>query len=755
MFRTSLFHVLILAVSQMPVVAYSTVQADLPDTAGLKDLAQAYRPGFLMGAHMNAEQTAGEAADVVLRNYNLVSVGIYQRKTQRNSRDDWDFSQVDPIIAFAENNNLKVYAHPMFGSNNYLPDWLREGEYSNSELLEIIEERIKTILTRYHGKIDILDVYNEGFHRDKTGWREEDNLFLKLGYHENDIGKWPVVLEKILIWCRKYGGEDLKLVYNDNANTHFGSPQSNDCLRLFKALKKAGIPIDGIGIQLHTKILDDNIHYLKAHPSAKKDPFDGALFARNLREFGKVGAEVYISECDVHLYGTVDQHKLELQADAYRNMLEICIKEPACVAFKTWGFTDASCWKPLKKNNPGFDYEPCPLVFDHDLNPKPAYYAMMGMLAELVSGKSNSPASIHSTSDPLVGVYYYPWYREPTPQSNRWRRAMRLHLEEPHIPMSGLYDSRDPGVISDHIEQSLRGGIDFWAVSWWGPDSFSDETYRNHILEHPQSNRLKYAILYESTGRFGKFNSPDYSNWLTDLQYFRDNYWDDPRYLKVGGKPVVFVYLTRVYFRERAQGVLEEMRKQFPELYLVGDDVFFASGVDSRVDPNARYKSAWAGNFDAVTAYDVYGQSIKVLGGTRHAVDVLAANYKQAKAAANRVGAGFIPAIAPGYNDTAVRDGHPGRARYFTDDPDSQEGDIFRAMIRQVALPNLDDRAANMIVITSFNEWYEDTQIEPTKGTAKSTRMDDSDSGSYYTGGDRYVDYGHLYLDILREETTR
>ena len=32
-----------------------------------------------------------------------------------------------------------------------------------------------------------------------------------------------------------------------------------------------------------------------------------------------------------------------------------------------------------------------------------------------------------------------------------------------------------------------------------------------------------------------------------------------------------------------------------------------------------------------------------------------------------------------------VRKGHPGRARYFSDVEDSKEGDIFRAMIADVA----------------------------------------------------------------------
>jgi hypothetical protein len=73
-------------------------------------------------------------------------------------------------------------------------------------------------------------------------------------------------------------------------------------------------------------------------------------------------------------------------------------------------------------------------------------------------------------------------------------------------------------------------------------------------------------------------------------------------------------------------------------------------------------------------------------------------------------------------------------------------------MIRKVALPNIDPLCNNIIMVTSFNEWYEDSQIEATTGKAPASTTDDSRTGSYYTGGQRYVDYGYLYLDILKEE---
>jgi endo-1,4-beta-xylanase len=381
-----------------PLLWVDSQAAVFTDSRTLTQLATEVRPGFLLGTHFGpifaADTPENEKPrSIISSQYNLISVGIYPRHTtQRESRDGWDFTTVDQTVQFAEENGLRVYAHPMFGSDNYLPDWLLKGDYSNDELLEIIEERIKVILTRYKGRIHILDVYNEGLDRGESGeWREGDNFFLKLGWNENEYGRWPIALEKMLVWCRKHGGEELKLVYNDNRNTLHGAPQSLACIKMVKALKHAGIPIDGIGIQCHTRIMEDGVHYTNGHLRAGNTPFDADSFARNIRAMGEAGVDVHISECDVHLYGPVDARKLALQAEAFRNMLKACIQEPACKSFKTWGFTDASCWKAMKKTSGwGYDYEPYPLVYDHDYQPKPAYHAMRELLLTLSRNKNKA-----------------------------------------------------------------------------------------------------------------------------------------------------------------------------------------------------------------------------------------------------------------------------------------------------------------------------------------------------------------------------
>jgi glycoprotein endo-alpha-1,2-mannosidase len=201
---------------------------------------------------------------------------------------------------------------------------------------------------------------------------------------------------------------------------------------------------------------------------------------------------------------------------------------------------------------------------------------------------------------------------------------------------------------------------------------------------------------------------------------------------------VLFIYLTRAYFRRRGGDALRSVRKRYPDLFIVADDVF---GPD--------YQDAWARQWDAVTAYDVYGQTFHAYGAEPGSVAKLAQIYKTAKSAANRHGVGFIPAVTPGFNDTFIRSGHPVAPRYFPERQDSKPGDVFKKMIEQAALPLTDASVGHIIMVTSFNEWHEDTQIEASTGTVEG----ETNEPQHLTDGYYYEDYGYRYLDILAELT--
>ena len=170
------------------------------------------------------------------------------------------------------------------------------------------------------------------------------------------------------------------------------------------------------------------------------------------------------------------------------------------------------------------------------------------------------------------------------------------------LPLIGEYDNRDFWTTASHIDQSLAANVSVWSISWWGPNSFEDGAIRDHILPNPLASRLDYTVHYESTGRLGSFSSPNYSNLVPDFRHLAENVFSDPNYLRIDDRPVVVMYLSRVYFDDSAGwSALDDLRTTMQaeygfDPYIIGDHFF-------------NTLAAGAAELDAVTAFDVYGQT--------------------------------------------------------------------------------------------------------------------------------------------------
>jgi hypothetical protein len=348
--------------------------------------------------------------------------------------------------------------------------------------------------------------------------------------------------------------------------------------------------------------------------------------------------------------------------------------------------------------------------------------------------------------EPKVGAYYYPWYGT-FGGGHSVNQSLRGHLSPSQPPALGTYSSRNADTIASHIDHSHQGNIDFWALSWWGPNSTENSTIRNNLLAHPRAGELEYAIHYESTGRLGTFDNPSFNNLVPDFRYLANNYFQNPNYLKIDDRPVVFMYVTRAYFNSQASRdaiatLRSTMQAEFGvDPYIVGDDLFAG-------DINPQRAQLW----DAITDFDVYGTVLQGGGSTSAALTQLANFYDDARAAVANTDMGFIPTASPGFNDKGVRDGHPAAPRYLINEPNSEEGDLFARMLEDVVVARTDPKADHILMINSFNEWHEDTQIEPTI-VAPRTNADDSGT-QRFTEGHYYEGYGDLYLNILRDATT-
>ena len=134
--------------------------------------------------------------------------------------------------------------------------------------------------------------------------------------------------------------------------------KSNRIYDLVKGLRAQGVPIDGVGLQMHI--------------SANARPADAAI-AANMQRLAALGLLVNISEMDVRIANVAgaQQTRLDAQRAAYHDVVRLCVLEPACHAVTFWGFTDAHTWISGD----------LPLLYDDRYVVKPAYQGVLDALS--------------------------------------------------------------------------------------------------------------------------------------------------------------------------------------------------------------------------------------------------------------------------------------------------------------------------------------------------------------------------------------
>ena len=354
-----------------------------------------------------------------------------------------------------------------------------------------------------------------------------------------------------------------------------------------------------------------------------------------------------------------------------------------------------------------------------------------------------------------VGAHYYAWY-------DQWfhlgpHKTIRKHLVPSQSPQLGWYDSNDSNIISQHYDMARYAGIDYFTVSWWGQGSKDDNVFKNVMIDHPNRGNIKLCVMLESN-----INN---SNVYSQMYYLASNYFSKPGYYKINGKPVVYVYQTRTRSKSDLQDFVNKMRQAasaagFNDIYIVGDEIWSDSNGQWYYF-TFKYDESRISFFDAITNYDVYGyiremNDYNTGSSGRYVTSSDLNNWNswnaRWKSEANSRGVNFIPGIFPGYDDEAVRDESATQPiSRKLDNNNSEFGSLFAGQISRVK-DDTDSDIGNAISITSWNEWFEDTQIEPVATGTATTNIDDSPSGNEYTGGLYFEAYGNRYLDILRQE---
>ena len=132
---------------------------------------------------------------------------------------------------------------------------------------------------------------------------------------------------------------------------------------------------------------------------------------------------------------------------------------------------------------------------------------------------------------PLRGAFYYEWF----PQE--WNQEGINPFTQYH-PSAGFYSSDDGSVVRRHIAAMQYGNVQFGIASWWGQTAPIIDARFALALHSAAGTGFKWAILYEPEG----YGDPAVSQIQADLAYITTKYGNDPSYLRLNGRPVVFVY---------------------------------------------------------------------------------------------------------------------------------------------------------------------------------------------------------------------
>ena len=289
----------------------------------------------------------------------------------------------------------------------------------------------------------------------------------------------------------------------------------------------------------------------------------------------------------------------------------------------------------------------------------------------------------------MLWAFYYQWYSVP------WNTAVLQDL-----PQSGYYNSYDPALIAQHILQAKSAGIDGFIASWWGPPQKPDPppSALDILLDQAQLQNFSVMINFE-TLEFdpvtGVGRPRDEATILEWLRYGIPHFGSHPAYLKVNGKPMFVVYSSSAVPDTSWNNIFTQLQ---------------AEGFD------AMYVAEFAGSWPELNTLDLFGgvytyNILNIIQSNSQVPTLLAPTYETTGR-----GVRYYPLLAsssaPKIWAATVQPGFDNHLSWGYQTPilDRENGALYRSTFD--AAINSDP---DWIFITTWNEWWEHTYIEPSQ----------------------------------------
>ncbi|MBE0611170.1 MAG: endo-1,4-beta-xylanase [Dehalococcoidia bacterium] len=288
------------------------------------------------------------------REFNLALVGTWWN-TQEPTRGQTNYGLMLNGMNEARRGNMRVLVHPLIWASgkDSLPGWLKSGSFSRDETISIMRRRIQGVAAALVGStVDSVIVVNEAY--------------LPTDVMARLVGRDYVAIAFEM--AREYF-PNAKLVYNAADNHTTAGSQTRVTREIVTDLSSRGL-LDKLGLECIISA---------THAPKSADVMETAR---------SYGVPVVVTEFGVILTGlNGDQRsRWSMQASIYQDMLGAMIESRVCREFVIFQAADKfSIWQV----DPRFGASPTaqPNPFDDNLQPKPAYFAVLQLLRAAAEGK--------------------------------------------------------------------------------------------------------------------------------------------------------------------------------------------------------------------------------------------------------------------------------------------------------------------------------------------------------------------------------
>jgi len=342
------------AVAAMFAVALASpanAQSSLRQAAGSMRVGVAVTPDLLRNS---------QYASIVAREFSSLTAENHMKwDTVQPSPGNFNFAPGQEIINFAQQNNQMVYGHTLVW-HSQTPSWVQN--LDGTQMRQAMQTHITRVMQEF-SSVNTWDVVNEVV---------DDGANLRQSFWLQRMGESYIA--DAFRFARQAQPNDT-LCMNDY-NIDGINAKSNRYYTMVQQLLNQGVPIDCMSFQ--------------AHLIVGQVPGD---MRQNLQRFANLGLTVWVTELDIRIPRPVSQQALQQQAQDFARVYTNCLN--LCTGLTVWGLHDAQSW--VDSTFPEYD---APLMWDDNMQPKPAYYAALQALGGNNTPPSSPPPSSSSPSAP-------------------------------------------------------------------------------------------------------------------------------------------------------------------------------------------------------------------------------------------------------------------------------------------------------------------------------------------------------------------